>query len=128
MGRTRLQIEQARKKALAARKIRLKKIHRMTLEQYESIKSFQGGSCPLCLRAKGVTKALAVDHDHQVAIDICDHPPNESCEDCWRGIVCGSCNTILSRMRSDPDMALRFHSYLLNPPAQVWRLTNEHSS
>jgi hypothetical protein len=119
--RTKLQIQQARARALANRKARLKKIHRMTLEQYESLKAFQGGTCPLCKRAKGISKALAVEHDHKVAREQCDHPENESCIECWRGLACGKCNGILGFFRDDPEMALRFYSYLIDPPAQLWR-------
>ena len=121
--RTQLEIQQARARALSQRKARLKKIHRMTLEQYESLKAFQGGVCPLCLRAKGISKALAVEHDHKKARELCKdiHPENESCENCWRGLACGKCNGILGFFRDDPDMALRFYSYLFDPPAQLWR-------
>lgn len=118
--RTKLQLEAARKRALAARKAHLKKMHRMTPEQYESLKAFQGGLCGLCLRAKGVYKNLAVEHDHAQAI-LDGHPANESCPLCWRGLACGMCNKFLGFARDDPAMFLRFHSWVIDPPAQHWR-------
>ena len=121
--RTKLEIQRARARALSQRKARLKKIHRMTLEQYESLKAFQGGVCPLCQRAKGISKALAVEHDHKIARELCEHPENESCIECWRGLACGRCNSILGFFRDDPVMALRFWSYINDPPAQLWRKT-----
>ena len=128
--RTKLQMEQARKRSAASRIARLAKIHRMTLEQYESLKAYQGGVCGLCHRAKGITKALSVEHDHKIAREICAsvHPEAESCIECWRGLACGKCNGILGWMRDDPQMALRFYSWLIDPPAQTWRELNASDS
>ena len=123
--RTKAELAAAKKRALAARKRHLWIKHRMTLEQYESLKAFQGGVCPLCLRAKGISKNLAVEHDHAKARLLCEHPDIESCIECWRGLACGMCNKILGFFRDDPAMALRFYSYLTDPPAQLWRLLNE---
>lgn len=120
--RSKAEIDAARKRALAARKRHLLTVHHMTLEQYESLKDFQGGVCLLCRRAKGIAKALSVEHDHAKARLICSHDPDkESCEQCWRGLACGMCNKILGFFRDDPLMALRFYSWLTDPPAQVWR-------
>lgn len=115
--RTKEQMAAARKRALAARIRNLKVRHRMTLAQYEDLKDYQGGVCPLCLRANGKTKNLAVEHDHELAAE-CDHPVNESCIDCWRGLCCSVCNKILGHARDDPEYFYRCIAYLTNPPAQ----------
>jgi hypothetical protein len=120
--RTKAEIERAKKRRDSARKYRLKIVHHMTVEQYAGIKEFQGGVCPLCLRANGNTKALAVEHDHRIA-ENCDHPIDESCENCWRGITCSMCNKFLGFARDDPEFFKRFTEYLLDPPAQLWRRT-----
>ena len=119
--RTPAQMELARRRQAAARKARLKKVHRMTPEQYESLKAFQGGLCANCRRANGNTKALAVEHDHKIAREQCDHIETESCERCWRGLACSMCNKFLGFGRDDPEFFLRFYSYLIDPPAQTWR-------
>lgn len=123
--RSKLQMEQARKRSAAQRIARLAKVHRMTLEQYESLKAYQNGVCGLCHRAKGITKALSVEHDHKIAREQCAdlHPEAESCINCWRGLACGKCNGILGWFHDDPQMALRFYSWLIDPPAQLWRET-----
>ena len=91
----------------------------MTLQQYEDLKDYQGGVCYLCRWAYGKSKNLAVDHDHQRAMDMCDHDPHkESCINCWRGLLCGSCNTILNRARSAIDFFKRGIEYLTHPPAR----------
>lgn len=118
--RTKAEIARAKARATSSRKQRLRVTHRMTLEQYEAILEFQGGRCALC-RLPGVRKFLAVDHDHVVAKESCSHPHQESCENCWRGLVHGSCNSILARARDSIEFFERCISYLKDPPAQQWR-------
>lgn len=91
----------------------------MTLEQYAALLLFQGGYC-MCKRANGRTKALAVEHDHKIAREQCDHPEAESCQRCWRGLCCGVCNDMLGHGRDDPAFFIRVADYLTNPPAQEW--------
>jgi hypothetical protein len=93
----------------------------MTLEEYELIKVYQGGVCPGCRRSNGATKALAVEHDHKIARESCDHPEKESCINCWRGLMCGPCNDILAWLHDDVMAFYRFISFLRNPPAQALR-------
>ena len=115
--RSKAEIEAARKRAASARKSRLTRVHRMTVQQYDDLKSYQGGTCPICLTANGRTKALAVEHDHEVAED-CDHPIRESCIECWRGLCCGPCNQMIGRAGDDPEFFYRVIAYLTNPPAR----------
>lgn len=96
-------------------------MHRMSLKQYDSLKEWLDGRCPGCGRATGVTKALAVEHDHVKAAISCDHPTNQSCVNCWRGLLCGPCNDVLAHCRDSVEMLKRLITYLENPPAQAWR-------
>jgi hypothetical protein len=91
----------------------------MTLEQYDAIKAFQGGYC-MCGRANGATKALAVDHDHKIAKEQCDHPEKESCQRCWRGLCCFNCNRTMAHARDEVAYFERVIAYLVYPPAQAW--------
>lgn len=109
----------ARRKSLAARKHHLATVHHMTLEQYQAIKDFQGGVCFMCRRANGNSKALSVDHDHKLA-ESCGHPVNQSCERCWRGLVCSVDNKIFGHARDDVKFFQRGFEYLTYPPARVW--------
>lgn len=92
----------------------------MTVEQYWAIYNFQGGVCYLCRRARGLTRRLAVDHDHEIAERYCDHPVNESCEGCWRGLLCGTCNKTIGHARDQRVFFERAMLYLNKPPAQEW--------
>jgi Recombination endonuclease VII len=119
--RTRAEIERAKRRALSARKAHLKKQHHMTLEEYDSIYQYQDGRCYTCRRANGRYKHLAVDHKH----GICSwHPEDQSCRECWRGLICSTCNKFIGHCRDDVTMLYRFITYLNAPPAQVWRLEN----
>jgi hypothetical protein len=59
----------------------------------------QNGVCKICLKPE--TRAgccLAVDHDHKTRV--------------VRGLLCGSCNNALGRLKDDPEIAMRAHHYL----------------
>ncbi len=71
---------------------------------YASLYAFQNGLCPLCQRATGKTKRLAVDHDHKT--------------DDVRGLLCGPCNQMLGHARDDINFFARAIAYLNNPPAR----------
>jgi hypothetical protein len=90
----------------------------MTIEQYEQLLAYQGGVCYLCQKP-GVRKFLAVDHDHKIAKEQCDHPANESCQRCWRGLIHGYENSMLALARDSVEFFKRCISYLEKPPAQT---------
>lgn len=69
----------------------------------------QGGVCPICLRANGKTKRLAVEHDHKRESEF---------RGGIRGAVCGPCNKdLLGHCRDSVEMLQRAIDYLLDPPA-----------
>jgi len=79
------------------------KTYGITSEQYEALYEAQGGSCYICQRAKGITKKLAVDHDHATGF--------------VRGLLCSTCNKILGHFRDDWETSHRVCKYLELPPA-----------
>jgi Recombination endonuclease VII len=117
--RTRKQIEAARRRRDTSRAYHLKTRHRMTLEQYDAILEAQGGTCFMCPRT-GKTRALSVDHDHEIARTQCDHPHEESCPRCWRGLLCSTCNKTLGHARDNTGFFYLGIAYLTDPPAQRW--------
>jgi Recombination endonuclease VII len=116
--RTKAELERARRKSEAARRYHLKKTHGMTPEEYASLKAWQNGTCWGCGRATGKTKNLAIDHDHKKCSH---HTHNRSCPECWRGLLCGSCNDVLAHARDSVAFFRRMIDYLQDPPAQRWR-------
>src|SRR5579859_2365961 len=120
--RTKAQMEQARRRREAARKSNLKARHNMTPEQYQQLLEIQEGACYICRRAKGISRALHVDHNHEYARLYCDHPHDQSCQNCWRGLLCSRCNSMLAHARDLVEFFRRAISYLESPPARLWWL------
>lgn len=79
---------------------------------YDRMREFQGGRCAICPRALGISKRLAVDHDHKL---------EGTEEDAKRGLLCGNCNSMLAHCRDDIDMLVRAVRYLQDPPARRMR-------
>ena len=121
--RTKAQIEQARRRREANRRHNLKTRHHMTLKQYDDMLRFQGGHCYMCPHITGKTRSLSVDHDHAYAREHCEHPHDESCINCWRGLICATCNRMFGHAHDDPEFFRRALEYLKHPPARRWRLT-----
>lgn len=82
---------------------------------YDKLYRHQGGRCAICQRGKGISKRLAVDHDHAC----CSGPT--SCGTCVRGLVCGRCNSVLAHARDDVEFFQRAQTYLIQPPARQLR-------
>lgn len=79
------------------------KTYGITSEQYEALYEAQGGCCFICKRARGISKKLAVDHDHATGY--------------VRGLLCTTCNKILGHFRDDRYAGARVYRYLVTPPA-----------
>lgn len=85
-------------------------VYTLPISEYEALKEFQGGTCAICRRAKGVTKRLAVDHDHTCCSG------KTSCGNCVRGLLCSPCNSVLAHFRDDRAAFMRAWRYLTLPP------------
>lgn len=72
----------------------------LTEEEYQIVLAFQGGTCAGCQRARGIRKRMPVEHDHKTLL--------------LRGIVCGTCNLVLGRMRDDAAALRRLADMLEN--------------
>lgn len=84
---------------------RLYRDYGITLEEYHTRLSGQGGKCanPRC---ENDTK-LCVDHDHS-----CCPERHHTCGKCVRGILCGSCNRTLGHANDDPERLRGLAEYL----------------
>jgi len=67
----------------------------------------QGLGCEAC---GGIGEDLGVDHDHACKAG---HPIKQGCDECFRGILCSSCNGALGLLQDDVDRMLALLSYLL---------------
>lgn len=97
--------------------------HGMSAAIYNAILDLQLGHCALCSNTGNDAERLSVDHSHA-----CPHMPGRSCMQCWRGLLCRSCNGQLERLighayinelenvASSDDM--RVLDYVRNTPAQ----------
>lgn len=93
---------------LQQRAYRLKKAYGISLREYDQIKEAQGGTCPLCLRARGLSTPLQVDHDHALEGQV-------DPRDTVRGLLCGRDNNRLGWFEAKRERVL---DYLENPPAR----------
>lgn len=87
--------------------------------EYKLLYEAQGGMCYTCgpwTGNRGLSKRLAVDHDHSC----CPAPP--ICGKCIRGLICGPCNELIGRVGDSQGHAFErlqaIVDYLRNPPAQ----------
>jgi len=93
-----------RRRSILSRK--LAKRFGQSLEWYDRTLKKQGGKCAICQRDfSGFKVGPAVDHDRNCC------PGSDSCGQCVRGLLCGSCNTALGRFGDGPERlrsALRY--------------------
>lgn len=90
--------------------------HRIPPELWRALWTLQGERCP-CGRKPA--RMPDTDHDHQLARGH-DHPVDEACPDCLRGLCCRACNSsILAWYNADQLRALA--DYLDDPPAAKLR-------
>lgn len=96
----------------AVRKVRNERTHEQRVRRvfglgegdYDRLYAFQDGRCAGCQWATGITRRLAVDHNH-VTGEV-------------RGLLCSPCNRMVGHFRDDPATFLRLAEYLVNPPAR----------
>lgn len=84
------------------RRLWLRKVYNISLEQYDVILAHQGGCCGVCHRLRRSDETFHVDHEHGGHV---------------RGLTCAYCNTrLIGRLKSH-QLAQWLADYLLNPPA-----------
>ena len=86
--------------------------YNLTPEMYSELYAAQGGKCGVCGVATGAARRLAVDHDHGC---VEDHPREQGCLQCIRGLLCSPCNVMLGRL--GVEALVRAVNYLYDPPA-----------
>jgi hypothetical protein len=82
---------------------RVRDIYGLRPGEYKLLYEAQGGRCAICGIGRGISKKLAVDHDHKTGIA--------------RGLCCARCNEYIGVVRDDPEAFRRGFLYLLDPPA-----------
>ncbi len=102
----------ARLAKAGARERRVQKVYGLKPGEYGRLYLHQGGTCAICTRATGATRALSVDHDHKTGLT--------------RGLLCRPCNDLLGHLRDDPEAARRIANYLTMPPARVLGIVAVH--
>lgn len=88
----------------AAHEKRVQQVYGLAPGEYEKLYFYQGGKCAICQRARGISRKLAVDHDHETGLA--------------RGLLCGPCNKIIGQLRDDVAAVQRLLAYLVNSPAR----------
>ena len=75
----------------------------ITLEIFEAKLAEQGGGCGICgeLRPK-----MVADHDHACC------PGLDACGECFRGVLCDSCNIGIAKFNDEVSRLLKAVTYL----------------
>jgi len=103
-----------RKRRDRAHELRVKNIYGLTAQEYRALYEAQGGRCFVCHKARGISKRLAVDHDHDAG---CGHGSDVGCRLCVRCLACTNCNRIILG-RYSVEALQRAIEVLTDPPAQ----------
>lgn len=74
----------------------IKKHYSVTIEEYQTMLSKQGGLCAICY--KSGPKGLVIDHDHKTKSA--------------RGLLCHRCNITLGRFQDNPQLFQNAIDYL----------------
>lgn len=77
------------------RKLYLKRAYKISLEEYELIKTIQEGRCAICLEK---TNRLVVDHDHKTGK--------------VRSLLCTTCNAGMGQFKDDIELLAQTIAYL----------------
>lgn len=64
-------------------------------QQHDRLVAANGNRCSIC-GVEPTTRRLAVDHDHACCSG------SVGCDNCVRGLLCGSCNLMLGNAKDDP--------------------------
>jgi hypothetical protein len=92
----------------------LRSRYNITIDQFNEILKNQDNKCIIFLVEFSNTRRGLnpnVDHDHK-----CCPEGAKSCGKCVRGLICGSCNRMLGRLKDDPANFERVLEYLKKEP------------
>lgn len=106
---------QKRERARVVHAKRVEETYGITGDEYWAIYEAQGGCCAVCGVAKGYSRMLAVDHEHNKPG--CSHDPKSGCRRCVRCLACTTCNKVVLG-RYDVAALQRAITVLTDPPAQ----------
>src|SRR5215467_2780883 len=117
--RARRMTAEGRQKLVASN---LKRMHGITLEQYDALYQGQRGLCALCRKSmvraytlestgKRGPKRRSANIDHDPAC--C--PGRTSCGRCIRGLLCSQCNTGIGQLRHSVELMRLAIEYLTRP-------------
>jgi hypothetical protein len=84
--------------AATQRRTSLKRIYRLTTEEWHALLEKQGGKCPICKTDDPGGRNWHTDHDHATGK--------------IRGILCGRCNIMLGHARDSVEILLAAIAYL----------------
>lgn len=97
-----LRADRERKKNDAARKRKESplqgrlKTHHISLQTYQDKMLEQNMACGVCRKPFVLDRSLHIDHDHSC----CDRAKG-SCGNCFRGLLCNNCNTMLGHAKDN---------------------------
>lgn len=90
-----------------ARELYVQRTYGISPAMYRALETYQGGTCWGCRRARGVSKELAVDHNHATGE--------------VRMLLCSTCNQLVGHFRDDPLALIRLGLALISPPSrEAW--------
>ena len=92
----------------AHRKQRLA-VYAITPHEYELLLVEQNGACGACHQPRRYN--LHVEHDHRVERE-------RGTRESIRGLACARCNSVLRKVRDDPEVLRGLIEFLENPPAR----------
>jgi hypothetical protein len=107
----------------AAAKVRahdtyVRKTYGLSEGEYWRLYEAQGRKCafPRCRATGKVKRRLAVDHDRDMAVNICGHERDKGCRACTRGLLCHGHNyELMGKYAGDLEDAHRLPETTLPP-------------
>jgi hypothetical protein len=82
----------------------------MSQADYDALLAKQGGTCAICGKQ---ARRLVVDHDHGCCRG------SKTCGSCVRGLLCFSCNILVSTLERDPNWLTAAAQYLEKYEAEL---------
>jgi hypothetical protein len=91
----------------ASRKYKFKRYYKITEEQFYEMLEVQDNKCAICFIHNDELKVrMNIDHDHGCC------PGKETCGNCVRGLICGSCNMALGAFKDNKVLLQRAIEYV----------------